>query len=63
MNAIKAFVSQHPRLASFIVLSVGMVALLLWAARDAPLSGGQLGGLVLACIALAGACTWIISWE
>jgi len=63
VNSIRTFLDQHPRLASWIVLSLGMVALLLWAAWDKSLAAGQLAGLVVATVALAGACAWIIGWE
>lgn len=63
MNRLEIFIGQHPRLAGWFILSIGMVILLLWAAHDKGLSAGQLGSLLVACIALAGACTWIINWE
>lgn len=63
MNTIKAFLSQHPRLASWAILAVGMVGLMLLGANGKGLSAGQQGGLVLACVGLAGACAWIIGWE
>lgn len=63
MSWLKGFVDRHPRLASWIVLAIGMVALLLWAAPDEVLTPGQLTSLVVACIGLAGACAWIIGWE
>ena len=63
MKNARVFFNQHPRLGSWIVLSIGMVALLLWAAYGKGLSTGQVGFLCLACVALAGACAWIISWE
>ena len=45
------------------VLAIGMVAILLAAAQGKGLSVGQLGWLAISCVALAGACTWIIGWE
>jgi 4-hydroxybenzoate polyprenyltransferase len=53
----------HPRLAAWIVLSLGMVILLLIEARDVGLLPGQWIALIAACILVAGACIWIISWE
>jgi|YNPNPStandDraft_1061719.scaffolds.fasta_scaffold22446_2 thiamine transporter ThiT len=55
--------SQHPRWVSWVVLSVGMTFLVLWAAQDRGLSVGQLAGLVATCLGLASACVWILSWE
>lgn len=54
---------QHPRLAAWIVLSVGMVILLAMAARDVGLLPGQWLALMTAAVLVAGACVWIISWE
>jgi thiamine transporter ThiT len=61
-DRLKRFITEHPRLASWAVLSVGMVTLLILTAPGT-LSVGQLAGLMVACIVLAGACAWIISWE
>lgn len=63
VSGIRAFLSQHPRLTSWIALSVGMVVLLLWAAWEKGLTASQLAGLVVATVGLAGACAWIIGWE
>jgi hypothetical protein len=48
----------HPRLAAWIALSVGMVVLLI-----IDLLPLQWVALVTACILVAGACIWIVSWE
>ncbi len=53
----------HPRLAAWIVLSVGMVVLLVIEARDVGLLVTQWIALIVACVLVAGACVWIISWE
>jgi len=58
-----AYLARHPRLATWLVLAVGMVALLLWASQGKGLEPSQLAWLVVSCIGLAGACAWIISWE
>ncbi len=60
---MKDFAEQHPYFIAWGVLALGMVAILLWAARDAGLLPGQLAALVVATILLAGACVWILSWE
>lgn len=54
---------RHPRLAAWIVLSVGMVVLLAIEARDVGLLPGQWLALMAAAVLVAGACVWIISWE
>ena len=53
----------HPRVAAWIVLSVGMIVLLAIEARDVGLLPGQWIALMVACVLVAGACVWIISWE
>jgi hypothetical protein len=50
-------------LLAFAVLAVGMVAMLLYASRDVDLLASQRLALVVATIGLAGACTWILTWE
>ena len=63
MSIVKRFFSEHPRLAAWIVLAVGMVAILVWSARDVGLLPGQWAALIVATIGLAGLCIWIIGWE
>lgn len=53
----------HPRLAAWIVLSIGMVVLLVIEAQDVGLLATQWIALIVACVLVAGACIWIISWE
>ena len=63
MEKIKQFVSAHPQWTSWIVLSIGMVAILIWSARDVGLLAGQWVALIIATIAVAGLAVWIIGWE
>ncbi|GAB4529516.1 MAG: hypothetical protein OHK0046_49510 [Anaerolineae bacterium] len=53
----------HPRITAWVVLSLGMVGLLIFAARDAGLQPGNWLALIVATVLVAGACIWIISWE
>ena len=53
----------HPRLAAWIVLSLGMIILLVIEARSVGLLPTQWIALIVACILVAGACIWIVSWE
>jgi hypothetical protein len=55
--------SRHPRVAAWIVLSVGMVILLVIEAREVGLLPLQWVALIAACVLVAGACIWIVSWE
>jgi predicted tellurium resistance membrane protein TerC len=61
--SIREFIERHPYLTSWVVLAVGMVAILLWTSKDVELLPSQRAWLVVATILLAGACVWIISWE
>lgn len=63
MEKIKSFVSKHPQWTSWIVLAIGMVAILVWSARDVGLLPGQWAALIIATILVAGLAVWIIGWE
>lgn len=63
MSTLKQFVNRHPRLAAWLVLAIGMVAILVWSARDVGLLPRQWAALIVATIGLAGLCVWIIGWE
>lgn len=54
---------RHPRVAAWIVLSVGMIVMLAVVANDVGLAIGQWIALIVACVLVAGLCIWIISWE
>ena len=63
MSFVRRFVDEHPRLAAWFVLAVGMVAILAWSARDVGLLPHQWAALIVATVGLAGLCIWIIGWE
>jgi hypothetical protein len=63
MSFVRRLLDQHPRLAAWFVLAVGMVAILVWSARDVGLLPHQWAALIVATIGLAGLCIWIIGWE
>jgi hypothetical protein len=60
---IKTWASAHPKLAAWVALGIGMVIVLIVAARDVGLTWSQWLFLILATIGLAGLCVWIIGWE
>ena len=62
MDSIKNLIRTHPNLTAWLVLAVGMVAILLWEARDVGLEGMQWFWLIFVTVLVAGACIWIISW-
>lgn len=63
MAAIREFFKGHPRLLSWLVLAVGMVLMVIYAAQDVGFLPHQWAALIVATILLAGACAWIIGWE
>ena len=62
MESVKNWVRAHPNLTAWIVLAAGMVAILLWEARDVGLEGMQWFWLIVVTVLVAGACIWIINW-
>ena len=62
MESIKNLIKAHPNLTAWIVLALGMVAILVWEARDVGLETSQWFWLIIVTILVAGACIWIISW-
>ncbi|MBI3978122.1 MAG: hypothetical protein HY331_08050 [Chloroflexi bacterium] len=63
LGAVRSFAERHPQIVAWIVLAIGMVAMLLYAARDVDLLPRQLAVLVVSTVGLAGLCVWIIGWE
>ncbi len=63
MTDIRGFVQRHPMIVAWVVLAIGMVAMLLYAAKDVGLLPTQMAALVVATVLLAGACVWILTWE
>jgi hypothetical protein len=61
--SLKDLMRRHPQLTAWVVLAVGMVIILIWAARDVGLLPGQWAALIVATILLAGLCVWIIGWD
>lgn len=62
MQSIKQWILRHPNLAAWIVLAVGMNAILVFEARDVGLLPMQWFWLLLITTLVAGACIWIVSW-
>ena len=62
MNSIKNWISAHPNLTAWFALALGMVAILIFEARDVGLESMQWFWLIVVTILVAGACIWIISW-
>lgn len=62
-NPAVQWVLRHPRVSAWVVLAGGMVALLVYEARNVGLLPSQWLALIVATVLVAGACIWIISWE
>ncbi len=63
MSALKQWINVHPKLTAWLALTIGMVILVVWSAKDVGLLPGQMLALIVATIGLAGLCVWIIGWE
>jgi len=63
MSAIREWMDEHPFLTMWVILAIGMVAIFLVTSRDAELLPSQRLFMAVACVGLAGLCTWIITWE
>ncbi len=59
----REWVDEHPFLSMWAILAVGMIAIFLITARNVDLLPAQRLFMGVACIALAGLCTWVVSWE
>lgn len=62
MTSIRNWISTHPNLSAWFALALGMVAILVYEARDVGLEPRQWFWLVFITVLVAGACIWIISW-
>jgi len=60
---LRNVVTRHPMVVAWIVLAVGMVAMLIYAAKNVALLPSQMAVLIVATVLLAGACVWILTWE
>lgn len=63
MNLLRKLWAEHPNLSSWFLLAIGMVIILVVAARSVGFTAGQWAALVVATVLLAGLCVWIIGWE
>ena len=63
MKTLQTLYNKHPNLILWAALAVGMVIVLLVAARNVGFTAPQWAALMATTVALAGLCVWIISWE
>jgi hypothetical protein len=55
--------NNHPNLVSWALLAIGMVIIVVVAARSVGFQPGQWAAVIVATVLLAGLCVWIVSWE
>lgn len=63
MKTLQQMYDEHPNLLLWAGLALGMVVILALAARSVGFTASQWAALLVATVALAGLCVWIISWE
>ncbi len=63
MKKLLRFWDRHPVWSSGVLLAVGMVIILAWAAKDVGFTPSQWAALIAATVALAFLSAWIINWE
>ena len=63
MRKIIDWAKSHPRLTAWIVLALGMDAMVAYEARSVGLLAGQWAALLVATTLVAGLCVWIIGWD
>jgi dephospho-CoA kinase len=63
MSSWRDWIEEHPYLTMWAVMAIGFVAIFLLTSRTADLLPSQRLFIAVACVAVAGLCSWIISWE
>ncbi len=63
MTSLIERLRAHPNIIMWLLLSLGMVLMVLYAAKDVGFLPLQTLALIIATVILAGLCVWIINWE
>ncbi len=63
MQKLLDWAQDHPRLSGWLVLGIGMVAIVMYSGRNAGLNLFQWCMLVLSTLSVAALCVWILTWE
>jgi hypothetical protein len=63
MQQLQRWWDAHPNLLSWLILAIGMVIIVVIAARNVGFEAGQWVAIIGATVLLAGLCVWIVSWE
>lgn len=63
LGSVVGLIDKYPRLSAWVVLATGIVALLIYEARDVDLTTTNWLALIVASVLVSGLCIWIVSWE
>lgn len=63
LGNILSIIDTFPRISAWVVLSTGVIAILVYEARDVDLTTTNWIALIVASILVSGLCIWIVSWE
>lgn len=63
LGSLLTIIDTYPRISAWIVLSLGVVGILVYEARDVDLTTTNWIALIVASVLVSGLCIWIVSWE
>lgn len=63
LGGLLTIIDTYPRISAWLVLSLGVVGILVYEARDVELTTTNWIALIVASILVSGLCIWIVSWE
>ncbi len=62
LTSLWNWIKAHPRLSGWVVLALGMNAIVAFEAQDVGLEPVQWVALLVATTLVAGLCVWIVGW-
>ena len=63
LGNLLSIIDLYPRISAWIVLSIGVVGILVYEARDVDLTATNWLALIIASVVVSWLCIWIVSWE
>lgn len=63
LGSLLTIIDTYPRISAWVVLSLGVVGILVYEARDVDLTTTNWIALIVASVLVSGLCIWIVSWE
>lgn len=63
LGGLLSIIDNYPRISAWVVLSLGVVGILVYEARDVDLTTTNWVALIVASVLVSGLCIWIVSWE